>query len=106
AADLVSMARPVTKWATRIVSPSSVLRVLRRAIKIASTPPMGPVFVALPMDVLDAPLEEDVVRTPVLSRRVAPEAEEVAAIAAILAGADPALTLMGAGTATPRPQHA
>src|SRR5204862_4438316 len=41
AADLVSMARPVTKWATRIVSPSSTLRVLRRAIKIAGTPPMG-----------------------------------------------------------------
>ncbi len=33
AADLVSMAKPVTKWATRVVDPNSVLRVLRRAIK-------------------------------------------------------------------------
>src|SRR3954454_22025359 len=31
AADLVSMARPVTKWATRIIDPSSTLRVLRKA---------------------------------------------------------------------------
>src|SRR5260370_29600268 len=55
AADLVAMARPVTKWATRIVDPESTLRVIRRAIKIAGTPPMGPVFVCLPADVLDAP---------------------------------------------------
>ena len=48
AADLVAMAKPVTKWATRVVDPASVLRVLRRAIKIAATPPMGPVFVCLP----------------------------------------------------------
>ena len=45
AADLVSMAKPVTKWATRVIDPSSTLRVLRRAIKMAATPPTGPVFV-------------------------------------------------------------
>jgi benzoylformate decarboxylase len=58
AADLVAMAEPVTKWATRVVDPASVLRVLRRATKMAVTPPMAPVFVALPMDVLDAPNDE------------------------------------------------
>ncbi len=63
AADLVGMARPVTKWATRVVDPTSLLRVLRRAIKMAATPPMGPVFVCLPMDVLDAPNDEPVVPT-------------------------------------------
>src|SRR6266508_1262697 len=36
AADLVGMAKPVTKWATRVVDPSSLLRVLRRAIKMAA----------------------------------------------------------------------
>ena len=30
AADLVSMARPVTKWSTRVIDPSSTLRVLRQ----------------------------------------------------------------------------
>ena len=61
AADLVGMARPVTKWAGRVTHPSSLLRMLRRAIKIATTPPTGPVFLALPMDVLDAPNAEEVV---------------------------------------------
>ena len=46
AGDLVAFAEPVTKWSTMVVHPSSLLRVLRRAIKIAATPPMGPVYVA------------------------------------------------------------
>ena len=29
---MVGMARPVTKWATRVVDPASLLRVLRRAV--------------------------------------------------------------------------
>ena len=43
AADLVAMARPVTKWSTIVQHPTSLLRELRRALKIALTPPMGPV---------------------------------------------------------------
>ena len=31
AADLVGMARPVTKWSARVTEPSSLLRMLRRA---------------------------------------------------------------------------
>src|SRR6516225_1800300 len=42
AADLVSMVRPVTKWASRVTDPASTLRLLRRAVKIAATPPCGP----------------------------------------------------------------
>ncbi|WP_199729115.1 thiamine pyrophosphate-binding protein, partial [Corallococcus sp. CA053C] len=99
ACDLVSMARPVTKWATRVVDPGSVLRVLRRAIKIASTPPMGPVFVALPMDVLDAPNDEAVFPTPRLDTRSAPEPEAVKALAHLLAEAEQPLLIVGDGVA-------
>src|SRR5437879_3703415 len=77
-ADLVAMAEPVTKWATRVVDPGSLLRVLRRAIKEAGTPPMGPVFVSLPMDVLDAPDDEEVLPTSLLSTRVAPPPADTA----------------------------
>src|SRR5207248_691426 len=87
AADLVAIARPVTKWSTRVVDPSSTLRVLRRAIKIAATPPRGPVFVALPMDVLDAPAVEQVVPTSIPDTRVAPSADAIRRAAAMLAGA-------------------
>src|SRR5215211_6921178 len=99
AADLVAIAEPVTKWATRVVHPSSLLRVVRRALKIAATPPMGPVFVALPMDVLDAPAEEDVVATSFPITRVAPEPDLVDRAAAILAGANRPMLIVGDGIA-------
>src|SRR5688500_17443932 len=82
AADLVAIAVPVTKWATRVVHPASLLRVLRRAMKIAATPPMGPVFVALPMDILDEPNDEEVVPTSYVKTRVTPEPALVAQAAA------------------------
>jgi benzoylformate decarboxylase len=99
AADLVSMARPVTKWATRVVDPTSLLRVLRRAIKMAATPPMGPVFVCLPMDVLDAPNDEPAVPTSLLHTRVSPGSDEIRKAAAMLAGASHPMIIMGDGIA-------
>src|SRR5205085_4241574 len=45
AGDLVAFAEPVTKWSTLVADRSSLLRTLRRAVKIAATPPMGPVYV-------------------------------------------------------------
>jgi benzoylformate decarboxylase len=99
ASDLVAMARPVTKWATRVLHPSSLLRVIRRAIKIASTPPMGPVFVALPMDVLDEPNTELAVPTSIPSTRVTPADEDVAAAARLLADAERPLVIFGDGVA-------
>ncbi|MFP4438729.1 MAG: thiamine pyrophosphate-binding protein [Chloroflexaceae bacterium] len=100
AADLVGMARPVTKWATRVVSPDSLLRVLRRAVKIAATPPMGPVFVCLPADVLDALNSEPVQPTVIPSTRVVPEPGLIEQAATYLAQAQRPLIIMGDGIAT------
>ncbi|MBL8131660.1 MAG: thiamine pyrophosphate-binding protein [Anaerolineae bacterium] len=97
AADLVSMAKPVTKWATRVVDPNSLLRVLRRAIKISITPPSGPVFVCVPADILDAINNEEVFPTPMLDTAVAPSPDALNRAAAMLAGAEHPLILMGDG---------
>ena len=99
AADLVSMAKPVTKWATRVIEPNSLLRVLRRAIKMAATPPMGPVFVALPADVLDAPNEEAVFPTLIPETRTMPDASLVERAAELLVGAQNPMIIMGDGIA-------
>ncbi|MGH3914129.1 MAG: thiamine pyrophosphate-binding protein [Pseudonocardiaceae bacterium] len=99
AADLVAMARPVTKYATRVVHPASVLRVLRRAVKTAMTPPRGPVFVALPMDVLDAPTDEPAVPSTIPSRSVVPAVAELTHAAELLAAARRPIILMGDGVA-------
>jgi len=69
AADLVTMARPFVKsdqngpcvW--RAVEEHSILRLLRRAIKCAGTPPFGPTLLVLPMDVLERINTEEVTCT-------------------------------------------
>jgi len=97
AADLVGMARPVTKYATRVTHPDSVLRVLRRAVKTAMTPPRGPVFVALPMDVLDDDTAEPAVPSTLPSRSVLPVPAELTRAATLLRDAESPIVLMGDG---------
>lgn len=99
AGDLVAIAEPVTKWSTMVQDPSSVLRVLRRAIKIASTPPMGPVYVCLPQDILDAPTVEDVFPTSMPSTRVVPDDATIKDIANHLAAAKKPMIFIGDGIA-------
>lgn len=96
-ADLVGMARPVTKWARRITDPGNVLKEFREAVKIACTPPCGPTFLALPADVLDRPCPEAVVPTLIPSTRVAPESGLVERMAEILATAENPLVVLGDG---------
>src|SRR4051812_2389809 len=98
-ADLVAIAEPVTKWATRVVDSRSLLRVLRRAIKEAMTPPMGPVFVSLPMDVLDEPNEEEVVPSVRLNTKTAPAPSAIDEVAALLAPASRPMIIAGDGVA-------
>nr|CEL18434.1 Benzoylformate decarboxylase [Kibdelosporangium sp. MJ126-NF4] len=105
AADLVAMASPVTKYATRVTHPGSLLRVLRRAIKVAMTPPRGPVFVALPMDVLDATCTEPVVPSTVPVTAAVPSQSAVDDVADALRAARRPLILMGDGIAVSGAQH-
>ena len=99
AGDLVAFAEPVTKWSTMVVDPSSLLRVLRRAIKIAATPPMGPVYVCLPMDVLDAPAVDEARPSSIPSTRVRPEDRLVQEAARFLAAARTPVIIVGDGVA-------
>lgn len=99
AADLVGMAKPVTKWAATVNEPSSLLRMLRRAIKIASTPPMGPVYLCLPQDILDAPVVEPIIPTLTPSTRVVPDDETVKAVAQTLVAAKKPMIFVGDGVA-------
>jgi benzoylformate decarboxylase len=55
--DLVAMAEPVTKWSVQVERADEMAPILRRAFKIAHDPPAGPVFVALPIDVMEQETE-------------------------------------------------
>lgn len=99
AVDLVAMAKPVTKYAARVIDSRSLLRLLRRCLKMAATPPFGPVFLSVPQDILDQPNDEPVVLTVVPVTRVVPEPAAIAAASAMLQGAQNPLILMGDGVA-------
>ena len=97
--NLVDIAKPVTKYATRAIHPESLVRLLRRCIKVASTPPRGPVFLAVPQDVLDQLNNEVVVPTVVLDTQVVPDPSAVEKAAELLAKARNPVILAGDGVA-------
>ncbi len=51
--DLVAMAEPVTKFSAEPQSADELGPLMSRAFKIANEPPCGPVFIALPVDVME-----------------------------------------------------
>jgi benzoylformate decarboxylase len=99
AGDLVAIMEPVTKWATMVTDPASLLRVLRRAVKIAATPPMGPVYVCLPQDVLDAAAVEIPFPASIPSTRVLPEPGLLRQAAEWLVSANTPMIFVGDGVA-------
>lgn len=51
--DLAAMAAPVCKWSVQVERADEIGPILQRAFKIANEAPAGPVFVALPIDVME-----------------------------------------------------
>ena len=51
---LVPIAAPLVKWAVEVTRLEDLPRIVRRAAKVAMTPPTGPVFISLPGDILNA----------------------------------------------------
>ena len=99
AGDLVAFAEPVTKWSTMVMDSSSLLRVIRKAIKIATTPPMGPVYVCIPVDILDNPVVEEVRPTSFPSTKVVPDDDSLKAVAKMLVEAETPMIFIGDGIA-------
>jgi benzoylformate decarboxylase len=55
--DLVGLARGVVKWGYQVTSAAELGVILRRAFLSAASPDPGPVFVAIPSDVLDTEID-------------------------------------------------
>ncbi|ELY57687.1 thiamine pyrophosphate-binding protein [Natronolimnohabitans innermongolicus] len=50
--DLVEMADQFCKWSDEVLDVEALPTMLRRAFRVAMTPPTGPVFLGLPLDVM------------------------------------------------------
>ena len=82
--DLVAMAAPVTKWSVQIERADEIAPILRRAFKVATDAPKGPVFVALPIDVLEQETSVEATAPDRLWRATAPDPAGVAELASRL----------------------
>lgn len=63
--DVVSMFRPVTKWATTVVNPDTIPEIVRKAVRLARTEKPGAVHIELPEDVA----AEETTAIPISPRR-------------------------------------
>ncbi|QOZ31445.1 thiamine pyrophosphate-binding protein [Bradyrhizobium sp. CCBAU 53421] len=79
---LVQMATPLVKWAVEVTRLEDLPRIVRRAAKIATTPPTGPVFISLPGDILNAEAGIELGRSTRVDTRVRPSEESLKALAA------------------------
>jgi len=84
--DLVAMAAPLTKWSVQVERADELALIMHRAVKIATDPPAGPVFVALPIDVMEQETDQGPLAPGRLHRAPAPDPAGVAEAAALLLG--------------------
>lgn len=93
AGDMVSVTKPWTKWSAEVNRVQDLPNAIRRAVQIALTPPTGPVFLSLPIDV-QMELTEGLDLTPpqVPNTRVRPPIESLQrAIEVLLSAKNPAI---------------
>ena len=79
---LVQMAEPLVKWAVEVTRLEDLPRIVRRAAKIATTPPTGPVFISLPGDILNCEAGIELGRSTRVDTRVKPSDESLQALVA------------------------
>lgn len=94
--DMVAVTRPWTKWSHEVRSIRELPNAVRRAIKTALTPPTGPVFLSLPLDV-QLELADDLDLRPVqlLDDAFRPPTAAVQQAAEVLAAAQHPVILAG-----------
>lgn len=97
--DLVSMAKPLTKWAVQLQHAEEIPVIIPRAFKVAHDPPRGPVFIALPSNVIDQQADLAIPTAHILYRRSRPDPDGISAAASLLSQAVNPVIICGDGVA-------
>ncbi|PYM21379.1 MAG: benzoylformate decarboxylase [Candidatus Rokuibacteriota bacterium] len=93
--DLPPVARPYTKWSTEAHRLEDLPRIVRRAVKTALAHPTGPVFLSLPVDVLNAERDIDLGASTRVAPRIVGDRTAIDEAARRLARADKPLLVAG-----------
>ena len=97
--DLVAMAEPLTKWAVQIQHADDIPLIINRAFKIAQDPPRGPVFVALPGDVMEEEVHVNLPESGHYYRSMQPDPGGIERAVDILAESKTPVIICGDGVA-------
>jgi benzoylformate decarboxylase len=93
--DLVQIARPAVKWAQEVTHADQLPTLLRRAFHDANAAPTGPVFLSLPMDVMEELTAVEIGQRSIIDRQ--PVAGSLSVLAAHLAAITPGRLAIIAG---------
>jgi acetolactate synthase I/II/III large subunit len=105
--DLVTMFKPVTKWAEMVLTPDALPEMVRKAFKQAQSLRPGAVYLAIPQDVETMPVPRDARPLPVnVVRDAAPSPSQLDRAVTLLQHATAPLLLAGHGAARAHAQDA
>ncbi len=85
--EMVRVAAPWTKWAAEVNRVEDLPAALRRAVQTALTPPTGPVFLSIPIDVQRETAELELTMPARLDVQTRPPLDALRRAATVLAGA-------------------
>jgi len=99
--DLVEMTKQFTKWSAEVHRADRIPEFLNRAFKVAATPPTGPVYLALPSNLLGEPIgmENPVAERSRVIPRIGADPEALEEAAKLLAAAKRPVIVAGSGIA-------
>jgi len=97
--DLVEMTDQFTKYSAEVTDVSALPTMLRRAFRVALTPPTGPVFLGLPLDVMMAEMDAEMARLGSIPTAGRGDAAQIERAADLLVAADNPALVVGDGVA-------
>jgi benzoylformate decarboxylase len=98
-ADMVEMARQHTKWAWEVKAAAEIPFALSRAFTLATTAPTGPVFLSLPVNLMEESAEMEFPSVTRIGQRIRGDRAQIEAAAKLLAAAQHPVIIAGDGCA-------
>ena len=94
-AELPEIARPLVKWSAEVRNLADLPQMIHRAAKTALAHPMGPVFLSLPGDIMNAEGEVDLGAPSRIGSAIRGDASHIAAAVALMAQAENPVLVVG-----------
>ncbi len=93
--DVLAMTDQFTKWSAEVTDVDALPTMLRRAFRVAQTPPTGPVFLSLPLDVMMAETDAEPERLGRIQNPGSGDPAAIAHAAALLEDAEDPVIVVG-----------